>query len=733
MNAFYLQREDAYQYFYNVLRPRYERYYKLYVAYSGDRKREVKTWQANVFVPYVQAVIETMMPRILDARPDFTVIGRTSEDNLKSEKQQQLADYLWEISGMDDVTEDVVRSALIYGTGFMQVSWKKDVRKLKFLKTRDIGSRKYKWQDEEKTFYDAPFCEWVDNFGLWYDWHNIQRKLKNYWFKRLVLSGNEIRRRYPMADPARLEMALNSAGGDLTDYAAIRLMVKSSQERITKDADRNVAISYAGVYYNTQRYQQVDSKLRMYEVHEWTRPYEDTFAVMVGGSRVPILRNGFMPIPYDFKEAPFIEVPYLRVPGEFEGYGIAAILESPQILLNTIKNQRLDAATLSIHKMWIVNPLANINKDELVTRPFGIIYSIDPQGVREVQFSDIKASAYKEEDLLKSDMQYASGVDDASMGIKSGANATEIRHLRESTLERVRLFINHLGSAYADVIRYWMDMERQLFSKAQTIRITGDNGEIEYPLIEKDDLMGRFDYRASVLPSIAGQQDVQKKQDMDLFQLLISLPFVDQRKLTAKVLGDWGWSLDSVAQSDQGAPAGAGAPPAGMPGMPAGAPTGPGAAAAAIPGMPPMAPGGQPQDMGAMAAMMGGGAPMGAPAGGPGAGQGGPGEQMPQTSTIHPSVIQRALQMLRKPGEEDTGAATTAFGQGAMPINLLHGGMPPTAPAAGLQAPATHGALGKGANPRGHNRTGKVNTNISKAGHANPESSLMSQTHNIQR
>lgn len=686
MNAFYMQKEDAYQYFYNVLRPRYERYYKLFVAYSGDRKKEIKTWQSNVFVPYVQAVVETMMPRILDARPDFTVIGRTAEDNLKAEKQQQLCDYLWEISGMDTVTEDVVRSSLIYGTGFMQVSWKKDTRKLKFLKTKDIGARKYKWVEEEKTFYDAPFCEWVDNFALWYDWHNVDRKLKNYWFKRLILPASEIRRRYPMADQDRLAMALDSAGGDLTDYAAIRQLVKSSQERITKGTDRGVSLSYSGIYYNTQRYQQIDPELKMYEVFEWTRPYEDAYSVIVGGSNVPILRSGYMPIPYDFKEAPFIEVPYLKVPGEFEGYGIAAILESPQILLNTIKNQRLDAATLSIHKMWIVNPLANINKDELVTRPFGIIYSIDPQGVREVQFSDIKASAYKEEDLLKSDMQHASGVDDASMGIQNGSSATEIRHLRESTLERVRLFINHLGSAYSDVIRYWMDMERQLFTKDMTIRVTGDNGEVEYPLVEKDDLMGRFDYKASVLPSIAGQQDVKKKQDMDLFQLLITLPFIDQRKLTAKVLSGWGWSLDSVAQSaEQGQ---------GIPGMPE------------MGGMPGV--GGQPQDLSAMGAM----GSMGQPP---------PPQQLPQTTSISPSVIMQALGMLRKPGEMEVQA--NPFGQAAMPINLLGGGMPPTVPSS-IKS-----------NPRGMNRGGKVNTNIpTNAQHnANPESALQNRAFNIQR
>lgn len=683
MNTFYLQQQDAFSYFYNVLKPRYDRYYKLYVAYNGDRQREIKSWQANVFVPYVQAVVETMMPRILDARPDFTVIGRSEEDNAKAPKQQMMLDYLWELSRMDRTTEDLVRAALIYGTGFMQVSWKQDIRKLKFLQTKDIGSKKYKWVEKEKTFYDAPFCEWVDNYSLWYDWHNTDRKQKQFWLKRLVLTEGEIIRRYPMADPYRLEMAFGSQGGDLTDYASIRQVVKSNSTRITKDGERYTGTPYNGNTFDSQRYQQVDSKIKMYETFEWTRPYDDAFAVVVGGSRVPILKDGMMPIPYDFKEAPFIEVPYLKVPGEFEGYGIAAILESPQILLNTIKNQRLDAATLSIHKMWIVNPLANINKDELVTRPFGIIYSIDPQGVREVQFSDIKASAYKEEDLLKRDMQYASGVDDASMGVSNGqGSATEIRHLRESTLERVRLFVNHLGDAYADVMRYWIDMERQLFTEAMTIRIVGKDGVVQYPLVEKDDLMGMFDYRASVLPSIAGQQDVQKKQDMDLFQLLIQLPFIDQRKLTSKVLQDWDWSLDSIAQTqEQGAPSN---DPNAM----------------AQQGMAAM--GG-----GAPAAAMGGVAPM------PDAGT------PPTTTAIPPQVLARALSAMHPNGQPGFDA-TSSFGQASVPINIA-ASQPPTVK--GVPTP----------NTRGHNRTGKVNTNISLAHNSNPESALQNQAINIQR
>lgn len=447
-----LHLDDAREYFLSVTKPRLDRSYKLYISYTGDRQREIQKWQANIFVPYIMSVVETMMPRIIDARPEFTVRGRTEADQAKSEKQQQLADYLWELAKMDKTTEDFVRSALVFGISFLQVSWKKDVRTLEFLKSKDSTKKKLAWKEEERTFYDAPYCEWVDNYALWYDWHNTNRESKQYWFKRLVLTEDEIKRRYPGADKKRLELALKTPGGDLTDYAAVRQQVKTTHTSIVKGAGASSFQSSSG--YGSEKYLNTNV-LKMYEVFEYYRPFKDSYAVVVGASYVPLFKNAQMPIPFDFKEAPFIETTYLKIPGEFEGMGLPLILENPQVMLNLVKNQRLDAATLNIHKMWIVNPLANINKNELVTRPFGIIYSIDPNGVKEVQFSDIKASAYKEEEMLKSDMRYSSGVDDFSMGVGGGSSsATEVRHLRESTLERVRLFVNHLGDAYSDVLRY---------------------------------------------------------------------------------------------------------------------------------------------------------------------------------------------------------------------------------------------------------------------------------------
>lgn len=668
INKFNLQLEDAKLYFKSCIKPRLDRSYKLYIAYNGDRAKEIQRWQNNISVPYIQAVIETLVPRILDARPEFIAQGRKETVQEKAVKQQYLNDYTWEISDMDDTLELVVRASLILGTGFLQPSWKKDVREYKFLKSRDLNKKRFSWGKKKITYYDAPFAEWVDNYNLWYDWHNVEGKSKQFWFKRKILTGAEIKRQYPMHDKRRLELAFNSNNSDLTDYGSIRYEVKQVQEKIIKGADYNVSgfSSGANLYQN-----QNDPDLKMYEIFEWWRPFEDSYAVMVGG--VPILKNGDMPNPYDFKDAPFISIPYLKMLNEFEGYGLPMILESPQIMLNLIKNQRLDAVTMNIHKMWIVNPLANIRKEELVIRPLGIIYTPDTSAVREVEFSDVKASAYREEETLKGDMRYTSGVDDFSMGAGGSAgSATEVRHLRESTLERVRMFVNHLGKGCSELMRYWMSMYRQFFTEKMTIRIIGDDGNPIFPLIEKDDLMGEFDYKALVLPSIAGQNEVTKKQNMDLFQLLINLPFVDPQKLTSKILHPWNWSLNSVSKGEEQA--------MGMEGME------PGAATEAT---------------------------------------GAPAEMLPTPTPGLRAISPEMAQAILGGGYQGQGNMQSPIKEAAMPINLLEGGLPPTPQ--GVPMPT--------ANPRGFSRGGggKVNTNISLKPTSSEAAKLLNRSANIQR
>ena len=559
--------------------------------------------------------------------------------------------------------------------------------------------------EKSVTKYDAPYAEAVDGYSLWYDWRNTTHGSKQFWFLRRVMNGSEIKRAFPSADPTRLALALSEGArrnhGDLQDYASIRFETKSTHTKKAKNADRG-SFGFGSI---NDRYQgNQDPGLIFHEVLQRWRPFDDAYDIEIDG--VPVIENREQPIPYDYKEAPFIDFPFIKMPFEYEGMGYPLLLENAAVMLDLIKNQRLDAATLNIHKMWIVNPLANIKKEQLVVRPFGIIYSGDPNGVREVQFSDIKQSAYQEEEALKADMRYASGVDDFSMGVGGNVDsATEAKHLRESTLERVRLFVNHLGSGYSRLLRYWISMYGQFMTKDMEIRITDADGQESYELIEKDDLMGNFDYKAEVIPSIAGKNDIEKKQNMDLFQLLINMPFVDPEKLTNKTLYPWKWSVASIKKDET--------PQMGqaLPGMP--------------PGATPVGPDGQPIPPEALQAMMAGGAPTqggpASPAGAPGLPQGAgpalaPGST-PGTSQALPQAVKNALALL-------AGSGQSPFAEAATPIPIAKSptSSPPTAP-----------KIGKTTNPRGANRGGRVNTNFaSTRGASDMEAQLLNRVNSIQ-
>ena len=88
IRKFKLQRDDAKNYFTAIIKPRLDRAYKIYICDTQDRAKQIQSWQSNIFVPYAHSVVETLKPRILDARPDLGVQGRTQDDQPKSKKVQ---------------------------------------------------------------------------------------------------------------------------------------------------------------------------------------------------------------------------------------------------------------------------------------------------------------------------------------------------------------------------------------------------------------------------------------------------------------------------------------------------------------------------------------------------------------------------------------------------------------------------------------------------------------------
>ncbi|MFA5376195.1 MAG: hypothetical protein WC455_10670 [Dehalococcoidia bacterium] len=662
LSRFNDQYDDAKEYFFNYMKPRYDRSYALFMSWPETRRGLVMGWQNNIAIPFTNSTVEALMPRIVDARPDFGVVGRSVEDNANAVHLQNIGEYNWDLANMDATNEEVVRSALVYGNSWIQTWWKKEVKTARYYVGKDVNKAgekgrkaKGKWVEKTVTVYDAPFAEAIDPYTLLYDHRNKTHKSKQYFYRRKLLNEPQIRRDYPMADPLRLELAFKATPESLEDWAAIRTLKKSERPKFM--AEGGVDSFGAGRYVTA-----IDPKLGFHEVKERISEFDGTIAVTI--NNVPIYDGFDLPIVYNHKETGIIHIPYMKVPFEYEGISLPEQLDGMQTMLNTIKNQRLDAMLLNIHKMWIVNPNANIAKKDLAVRPFGIIWSPDPNGVRPVEFSDVKQSAYQEESLLKADMAYATGVDDASRGVQSGGSATEVRHLREATLERVRLFINHLGDGYSDLHRLWISMWGQFMSKSMAIRVTGSDGQLSWPVISRDDLKGNYDFKSTVKPSSSGRNDVDKKQAMDLFQLLVQFPFIDKRKLLSMTLVPFAYPVDKLVVEGQEA-------------MPADG-----------------ADGQAPVEQNDLQKYL---------------------DESGTSSAISPEAYNAILKEL-----EDRGAQQSPFAAASQPMMLDPNQVPPAAPDT--------------TNPRGMNRSGKVDTNIpTLRGASDTGASILNQAKSIQR
>ena len=532
--------------FYTYTKPRFDKNYKIYRAYNGDRQAKIRSWQANVFIPYVFSVVETLEPRIIGAKPDFFVIPREKSDVQRTKVAQQVLDYCWEEAQVDYKTIDWTKSAQIYGIGIGKTRWEKKYQQ-SYISEEVLVEENYKAKDlwkEGKLIYDGPQFDAIDVYDFFpsRDGSEINGgKSIRYGYQRNLLTKAQILEMYPGAKNMELispGLSINGrnggfGSGDSRDFKIVRKEVMKTRDVIyeTPSGESYIEGELANI---------------LCEVVERWEPTR----YIVRANGIPIID---IPNPYSHGEIPYIKIDFLPLPDEFYSIGIPDICGSMNIMLNTIKNQRVDNVTMAIHKMWIVDPLANINNKDLITKPFGIIYSSNPNGVRPVEFSDIKQSSYIEEDRLKDDMRNATGVDDYSRGAKAMAqSATEASYLREATLERVKLFLRSLEKGYSDIMRQWFSLIKDFFPAKKIMRIANTDGTFIFPLIMKDDFMGKYDFKAGMNSTTYASQELKKKQDMDLFQILAGTQGVaDMRQLASKLLEDFGWDPEQILTKEQ--------------------------------------------------------------------------------------------------------------------------------------------------------------------------------------
>lgn len=98
LQKFNSEYDEAKKNFLYYFKPEFDRAYKLFSSYNGDRAEELEkttdgeVWQSNVFIPQVFAYIKTFLQKTVGITPDFKLDGKQQASSRRAGNACQSTD-----------------------------------------------------------------------------------------------------------------------------------------------------------------------------------------------------------------------------------------------------------------------------------------------------------------------------------------------------------------------------------------------------------------------------------------------------------------------------------------------------------------------------------------------------------------------------------------------------------------------------------------------------------------
>lgn len=478
------------------------RYYQMYRSYI--RKEELRANGANLFIPRAFDCVETVTPRIVSAllgsRPAMGVFSLQDDEDMqtKASQMEKLMDYQAEQKMMLRYKLALlVKDSLIYGTSVGKLTWRlvqKDNTVRRQVKTHAATGVPISTEgvSAKTTVYDAPFIEQIDVFNIIVDgkYDNIDdMRFFGYTYSEdvdTILQKAES----GAYDEKLVKKFLDDVGGAENAAGSSNDQPGSVQR-----------LSSIDKYSNQQR-----SNGEVDLVDYWT---DDWHVVVANGKYVILVEEN----PLDLKCKPFFSLHDCPVAGEFFSIGELEPIEYLQKELNTTRNQRIDNISMALNRMWMVIRGSGINPDELISRANGIINVPDFESLKELEMKDVSESGYREEPVIKDDIDRTLGVFDYTRGsqLERRETATTTTVMSEAANLRFKLKLDLLSmSTMKKLGRLWVSLNQQNIDHDINLAVLDEDGRRVYSTITPMDIVGEFD----VIPAASATEPTVNKDSI---------------------------------------------------------------------------------------------------------------------------------------------------------------------------------------------------------------------------
>lgn len=483
-------------------------WYRIYRARILDS--EVRAGRSNLFIPHVFANIETLKCKIVNAmfaeRPFVSTKVLEIEDSdmaeAASKKMNNFLQYQFEQKiKIIPMSAEIVLEALIAGVAVTRQGWKYRKKTLKKRENQTLDGKVIKGSARtvEK---EVVVADHADMKLVTYDMF------------------------FPDPTATSVEDALYVIEKEMVDYAELLnspVYPKEKVKKLKSERDQNGMseinrqLEASGVATSS-----TDSKKGIELLHYWT----DDWHIVLANRNVVMLSE---PNPYYHGEKPYAKWEIYPLANLWWGISSVDMLYNLQVELNTHRNQRIDNVSFILNKMHKVRRGANISEAELISKPGGVVTVDEMDDIEEMEFTDVTASAYNEEGVIKKDMDTVIGVHDINRGStgERRETATMASITDQNSNERFTTAIKMLEfGGFKDAIAQIIQLNQQFITEDSDFLTPGNQGEFMNNTMTQDEII--LEYQLVGLGKSIGyvsNRDVKQSQMSHLLNAIT--PFAE--------------------------------------------------------------------------------------------------------------------------------------------------------------------------------------------------------------
>lgn len=459
-----------------------------YYYFGSANDLSDKSKRDNRKANYIFSNVESMVSKIFDRFPSFTVRGRGEDDNAKAPLAEAVLKYKVEQLDLETPMEDVVRDMLMPALGLLKVTWgfvqkesdkksKKDEEESVEIEKDDV---EVKVINPENFFIIAGEKRFNDTEGV---------------FERMYVNTPDAKRKW----------------GKDHKWEATHAVQELSEE------DKNKYGDSAGKCIVWEFHGVLDGKKKV-----WT--FTD--------NEILDTREW-----YEHGRLPYVEFPNIRGAHEYYPWSEIYQLEPLQDELVEIDTQTSEFRKRCINPKKIVKKgsIDAVNMSRLRNPKINVVEAVDPAGIQWEQAALIGQDLYNFRNIKKEDISLITGQNEQSRGgvEETVKTATGQQIMSDAAQGRIRHKVRIMSRGFKELIRQIHGLLCQFQDKTEVIKITDSQ---EFTKYTKEDIAGSFDFEIDIVESMPYLRERRGQLALQAYELFKQDKDFDQKALKKRVV-----------------------------------------------------------------------------------------------------------------------------------------------------------------------------------------------------